>query len=575
MFQKINIYLLVLTLLSFCSCAEEGPYTLGKLECYVEVSSITPSTATVTVSIPDSDDNLFNGSYATILLSDHYPSPNYDYMSNNLITADPVSNRSTFYFSNLTPSTTYYVISDNHILFNGKSDNFEWYYYYTGYSFTTSAEGDSEGDYSTIGDVTAEVVNAESGFAAIRITLPEGLQFYSGRSIYLEASMSPDFSDTIETKEDIFWHYDGRQVTFQLADLKPNKYYLRLRGDFSLEGHLIDQTLTVNVKYPIDLSGMDMTKSLCPIRLAGADFTLFQVSLPDFLSLFVINNVSISSGEITYENFNTELYSQCLYCPSAFVDGEELSINLTATYSYGQYNGGDYYTKELKIKSIYNSDNTILQNPKCNTIFAGYDYSLVKIEYPTWFSSITNDVSFYLGEGKLYPESYVSIPWIHEVRNYVLVNNNTMNSSNAQYLMEKGDFKVSGYNESIYGKINIDGKVIRGEETQNLFQVSTEKNNDGLCLVINLANGFEGNWGYYEYPRLSIRDGQNTIISVDFDSNLSTNKRIVFPLKTYHTEVLETGKNYILDFTHFDDLYYTPEKLNISRFATYTINWTY
>lgn len=457
MLQKIKTYLLVLTLLCLCGCAEEGPYTLGKLECNVEVSSITPNTAAVTVSIPDSKDNLIGRDYCSIFLSDHP-------LSNSTNRDDLISTNNqynTAFFSNLHPNTTYYVIIYPDIYFNGKNQSPNRYLYDTGYSFTTTAEG----DYSNLGDVKADVL------------------------------------------------------------------------------------------------------------FAGADFTLFQVSFPDFITLYDIENVSISSADNVYENCKGNLGSSCIYCPNAFAEGEELSINLRAHY---YYEGGPstMLQAELNIKTIYNSDHTILQNPQSKTIFAGHDYSLVKIDYPEGVSFNSVDVSFYVGEGKLFPESYVSNPNYFFRNNYVLVNNKTINTSKDLYLRVWGWLKVSGFD--VNKTINIDGKVLRGEDNQNLFQVSTEKFTDDLRLVINLAEGFEVN-EKYSSPVLSISNGQNVYFSVDYNSYLSTNNKIVFTLSTSQTELLIHGENYnlCLDDVTFN---YIPAGLYMDVgpiYNEYRISWTY
>ncbi|MDE6741403.1 MAG: hypothetical protein K2J58_03630, partial [Muribaculaceae bacterium] len=69
--MKIKSYILILMLLSLLSCAEEGPYTMGKMECKVEVSMVLPTSAIVSVTIPPNAGNILeNGDRPKIYLSD-------------------------------------------------------------------------------------------------------------------------------------------------------------------------------------------------------------------------------------------------------------------------------------------------------------------------------------------------------------------------------------------------------------------------------------------------------------------------------------------------------------------------
>lgn len=581
MFKNIISYVLGLTLLFLCSCAEEGPYTLGKLECQVEVSSISPNTAVVSVSIPDSKDNLLNDghSYGSIYLSDHPLSSSQkmdEVIKGNRVDS---SNDSKYSFTNLIPNTTYYVILENNIYFNGKNDYSEVEYYYTGFSFTTSAEG----DYSKFGEPTAEVVEAESGFAAIRITLPEGLRLknsymdpYSEEGAYLEVSTSPNMSDAIEGKV-ISSSVGTNQIIFLFTGLKDSQYYLRLRGYFmTASGYVFDQMITLNVKNPIDLSRMDMTKSLCETYFAGADFAIFQFSFPKSFNWHNIDQVRLKIADDSYYGYaaysNIDRCSFYIYCPHNFIEGENITIILNGEYSISNIDNNFY--SDFKFETIYSSDKTILQNPKSNTVFAGGDYSLVKIEYPQELSCDYID-AFYIGDGKSYPDTYGRIPYIINTRDYVLVNN-AFASMKDHYLREKGKFNFNNFRGvSVDGHIiNIDGKIRKGDNNKNLFNVSTEKVNDLLNIVITLSEEFDNTYKS-TYPWLEIRSEQDQRIGDAFsDPDLSTNKKIVFPLGEYETESLKQGENYILKF---DNLYlnYIPENLYLDYDSSYRIVWTY
>lgn len=130
-------------LLSLLSCAEEGPYTMGKMECEVEVSMVLPTSAIVSVTIPPNVGNILeNGDRPKIYLSDRPLNSSEDFW--DIITEEDYyiggylseeNHTFNFLFTNLEPNKTYYVILE--VDMNLSDEKYHNEFYYTDCSFTT------------------------------------------------------------------------------------------------------------------------------------------------------------------------------------------------------------------------------------------------------------------------------------------------------------------------------------------------------------------------------------------------------------------------------------------------------
>ncbi len=151
-------------LLFLVSCAEKDPVTIGKLECKVDVSMVTATTAKVTVTVPRNEKNFIKGVqpyYDVFLISPQGEEYIEDICAVYVPTgADSIS----YFFSKLTPETTYKVGVEIKTEFNKElspdyndyaADEAEFHYYWdhdlicysTDYTFTTPKDG----DYSNLG----------------------------------------------------------------------------------------------------------------------------------------------------------------------------------------------------------------------------------------------------------------------------------------------------------------------------------------------------------------------------------------------------------------------------------------
>lgn len=216
-------YIIILGIIvSLFSCTEEGPFTMGKLECTIVESEVTPTTALVTVSYAQNELIKEMGNitivdkpleYGTLDDQILYQQGNFNFKYPKL-----PENQKRLFFTDLTPNTTYYVIAHTDIDYNDDNEA-ERDEYYTGLSFKTAQDG----DFSCFGKATYDLISETTEMVKIKVNLPQGLKFYG--SLYVSEnedisnpikfeSISPDFSDLI----------------FTLYGLEQKKYYLQLRG---------------------------------------------------------------------------------------------------------------------------------------------------------------------------------------------------------------------------------------------------------------------------------------------------------------------------------------------------------
>lgn len=284
-----NYYYIIYCILFFLiSCAEEGPFKLGKLECEIEVTAILPNMAVVNVNYPNDSQNLFD-------VGDRYPdaylsSKPFD-SKNTLIEVDDwirCSDKSDrengkFVFADLEPGTTYYFILQNNIFFNGNTWDTEDPYYYTGTSFTTSQEGDySAFKFEFVDNVSLrkEFYNNFEQFSLIKLIIPSPFLSCGNMSYdyaFVHASLTQNMTDEIFGKaivknnnnswssidgdyyyvsSDIYGKQKDNEIFFLFPLLEKKKYYLQYDGRIylRLNGRDIEFD-SFRVDGTVDLSG--------------------------------------------------------------------------------------------------------------------------------------------------------------------------------------------------------------------------------------------------------------------------------------------------------------------------------
>lgn len=212
-------------MLLLVSCAEKGPYTMGKFDYDFQVSHVTCRTAIITVTAGNNN-NINKNNVSSLCLYDKENSYSVEYGTefegNN-------SNDKTkkFVFKDLQPNSTYSISASSEIYINGnEGEDLGSTEFDTGKSFTTL----SEGDFSAIGELNCKLVAynyEEREKTAIKFIFPSQLKFYGG---FFYASISPDMSDPIEsTYIGSSDNDDSFEVEFPL--LEKRTYYFEYVGD--------------------------------------------------------------------------------------------------------------------------------------------------------------------------------------------------------------------------------------------------------------------------------------------------------------------------------------------------------
>ncbi|MDE7420575.1 MAG: hypothetical protein K2N35_10235 [Muribaculaceae bacterium] len=284
-----NIILAVIISL-LTACAKEGPYVAGKLECEFSPSYITPTSAIVSVSIPQNSENVlteFIDNYYSICLSDKkFDGANpIDWYS---LENSYICYGHRFLFRNLKPNTTYYPLVRSKSSLNDGSTEV---YYNSGFSFTTAPTS-----YYTdkLNEISCEVVFSALDRARIKIKLPSDLYMYSyGMSDpRIKVYGSPDMKDG--QSYDIVGYSDPDKC---YADIKiPENgicYFKIISGfrlynlyDGNLEYEWDNKEVNVKIKDPIDLSGQNSNDISCEALSSVLGYARIKINLPSDLSMY-------------------------------------------------------------------------------------------------------------------------------------------------------------------------------------------------------------------------------------------------------------------------------------------------
>lgn len=225
--MKLYSIIMMSVLFMFISCAEEGPYKMGQMECSVKCNIVTPSSAMVSCKVPTNKDNILYDSWRLVLIDRP--------LNNNEILVDEIASSSeytnipeefTAVFNGLTPNTTYYLLFYTEINYNG--DNKSGYgFYYPGFSFTTKKEG----DYSELVDYDIKLELDNYNYYDITV-----LKIFTTRYCclqgYVYASNSPDFENAVRTSIDANISHSAT-INFYPV-LEKEKYYFKFEGNIGI-----------------------------------------------------------------------------------------------------------------------------------------------------------------------------------------------------------------------------------------------------------------------------------------------------------------------------------------------------
>lgn len=202
--NKKIIYLFSLLFL-MVSCAEEGPFTLGTLNCDVQVVYKTSTMASLEVSFPSADNNLFLQNTdkwdTSVFVLDHQLVNHQNLYDQGAIKGQSMDG-DRWIFGNLKPNTTYYVVIKHDVIQNLGEDGYgEPCYYDTQYTFTTNAE-----------EVLSILIEQEvvTPFTAnLKVSFPiEESQYLDYRNVKLFLSDKPFGPQSDYTYESVYGNRD-------------------------------------------------------------------------------------------------------------------------------------------------------------------------------------------------------------------------------------------------------------------------------------------------------------------------------------------------------------------------------
>ncbi|MBD5358236.1 MAG: hypothetical protein HDR88_14800 [Bacteroides sp.] len=553
---------------------------MGKLEYNVEASMITPTTAVVTVTIPQGTNNLFkiqdNGyyyGYHNIYLVDReykYPQQ-VEYYNSHLISgqefeSDTESTRLCL-FSELTPNTTYYVIIEPSLDLNDNSSR-EYYwkntkYVYTGYSFTTAESG----DYSSVGKASCELVEALQGVTQVRFNLHENIYFINYADYTVSASTSSDMSNPITATYHSYSDNDlFSTFTCNFPDLQKTKYYFQISGEFFLKYLDFDNysdyyneriDLTLKIEEPIDLSEVVYQQAIAETYFIGRDFNIFRFNLPKDINYS--SQWSVKWG-LSQDNIDSEIIkdyfssseSLCYtYIPLSFNEGEKIYFQLSGEYSFN----GNYNSILFDSEINYNPHKRIIPDPEFITIFNGNDYCIGKISIPTQEILNNNSLStYYIGDEENFSDSDTMSFQDNFSDNCYLYFINP-DPSIPHYLCVKSNFyfPLSYHNFSFDGVIDIANRIDPAPKDVYLYNVDLEEQEDGSVKVSLNCNEMFSFTNLDYHTKLTVSQDYS---GSDYDKFSvydfsSTSNTIEFIIDASKMSTLQQGIEYKLSFKNF------------------------
>lgn len=358
----------------FTGCADEGPELVGKLEVSASISSCTPTTASIAITIPNNSDNI-------LASMSHYSLDAFVRPADggNTYTKGRVSYRLSdgkdiyeTLFTQLSPNTTYNLyIRDNgteEFVTDGALIQV------ANFSFTTTKSG----EYN-LGDATMEVIYAMEGQALLHIALPYGvgtsrsemtLRYTTDPTFKQFNSITYGYGDEFDSRREYNAAYDisvSDGVTYIDAAL-PNlqvgsKYYVDITGTFYLmeeNGSFIDEMAGINVIkcYP---AGFEMPTLDSFKKVGNATMSINWVDLSSAYLSFSYTSIggpsSHYSCEVVYAFSKTEDFAEYITLRSdithnCIVEGlEEGTTYFVRIYGYfteqGYDDEGGWYERNI------------------------------------------------------------------------------------------------------------------------------------------------------------------------------------------------------------------------------------
>lgn len=569
------------------SCAEEGPYKLGILESKISVSTVTPTTAVINVTFPQNNENLLSGTYASAYLIPESISEIGEGWNSKAIEAYDYKrdgkSKLSYFFEKLNSNTEYSLILYPEIDYDN-SNGGNNIYYNPGFSFYTS----NEGDYSILGEVTCDVVEALPGYTRIKLTLPSELKFES-HDCTIEASTSSDMSDVVECAQlrmlDATPISNGKEAECVFTELTNGKYFLHLHGSFRWLGQfdITFSDITLDIPKPIDLTNVSNLNLQCDVDFVGENFSIFRMTLPQNMnqswseSHWDKNKLTWSCGNIVNSEdlkYNDSGSYRYIYIPKTFEDGDEISFRLSGVFEY-YINDYGSYDKYLEFDSNvkFNSEDTLVPRPSFKTLFSGTDYAIISMIYPNEITGVnSNELKYYVSDNNTWSDSYEGVS---SLTNYsILIFNTSQNYSSERFFRVEGDFYFQGIKIND-GIINIKGALKPVENNRKFYDISSQMDNEDLKISISCPDNFHFEY-YYDVKldcRLSSENEDLVFSGISYSYNSSSKTTIVFYIKKDKFEKLRKGEKYIVTISGYN-LLYGSEYINSSS-DSYNLNWVY
>lgn len=209
------------------SCAEDGPFEVGKIDINVEVSQVTATTAIVKVTAPESANQLANEISEirySLSTEDYYQS----HWTNEINESQSTKTSKTYLLNELKPGTTYKIYVNFYTEGEGECCT-----YLSPVTVTTAPAG----DYSALGlKATYTLVDVITEYgstnAYLNIDIPSTLtSSYSSRILWSE---SPDMKDSKEAS--VYFSRATPTYNCILEGVETGKtYYMQVKGSFDYQ----------------------------------------------------------------------------------------------------------------------------------------------------------------------------------------------------------------------------------------------------------------------------------------------------------------------------------------------------
>lgn len=569
--MKSYIYHILSTLLTLTlvSCAEEGPFNGGVLESEIKVEQITSTTAVISITYPQTANQILESMEDEYYHSYIVPSgtaPNYSNNDNSQRgtfsgSKSTSENVTCFYsFSGLNPDSSYDFIARSYAKVHGEKDPV--IYEDKPFTFKTSKPL----DYSELGKITCTLgEKCPYPFINVTLTLPEGLyicdhyseDYIVDSEINIYVSSNPQLYDYKHVYESMMGN-KNRKINFKLdIDESIENLYFRITGDFFYEPYqLWFRDINIDIPEPLVITKSDFTPLVAETAFAGSDFSIIKFSLPDYLpDSYYFHDPKVlysTSSELSDAkecetsidgSYQGSLFFSALV-PQKIDNGQKLFFNITSGIHTGDYS--NIHSSHIKSEMVFNPENALVQNPSVKTVFSGNDKTFLEFNYPEGLygnNPYEEEVFSFILSPDMDFSSTETTSIIKSNNQFLVLDTSDISIHN--YIRIKGPFNILGFN---FKDISLDfsEKIDKNSSHENILNLTKSEEKDGVLLTLTCAKGFFFERSYCDpYIRCYNRYGNNQFTSSSIESQLFENK-IVFKIPTRIFNDLTKGHEYTI-----------------------------